>query len=200
MDSFIKETEGIYRLRIPFDTVYTSVFLIVADEGSALVDCATTADDVDGYIVPALAKLGYSLTDIKYTVLTHSHADHAGGYARVSELAPSMVAVTDERELFLGISTYAIPGHTVDFIGVFDQRSGPLISGDGLQGAGVDKYRTSTKDAAAYLRSLEKIRRDGRVENLLFSHAYEPWFTDRIFGRDGVLECIEECKKYVEQS
>ena len=200
MSLFTKETEHIYRLKIPFDTVYTSVFLVKTDEGILLVDCATTAEDVDGYIVPALAELGYSLTDIKFNVITHSHADHAGGFPRIKELSPSTEAVTDVRELYCGISTYAIPGHTLDFVGVLDERSGTLISGDGLQGAGVDKYRTSTNDPIAYLRSLEKIKCDVRVESLLFSHAYEPWFADKICGRCEVLCCLEECKLYVKKS
>ena len=33
---FEKEADGIYRLKIPFDTVYTSVFLVV-DEGKAVL-------------------------------------------------------------------------------------------------------------------------------------------------------------------
>ena len=45
--------------------------------------------------------------------------------------------------------------------------------------------------------TLEKIKSDGRIENILFSHAYEPWNTDTVFGREKVIECIKECKKYV---
>ena len=52
---FQKEAEGIYRLKIPFETVYTSVFLVVAKDGMALVDSATTKEDIDEWIVPALA-------------------------------------------------------------------------------------------------------------------------------------------------
>ena len=58
MNEFYKETDGIYRLRVPFDRIYTSVFLIVSPSGTALVDCATTDEDVNGYIVPALKKNG----------------------------------------------------------------------------------------------------------------------------------------------
>lgn len=39
-NKFHKEIDGIYRLKIPFDTVYTSVFLLETDEGDILVDCA----------------------------------------------------------------------------------------------------------------------------------------------------------------
>lgn len=198
MNEFIKITDGIYRLKVPFEELYTSVFLVEFDGGRALVDCATTSEDVDGYIIPALEKMGISPKEVEYIVITHGHGDHAGGLPRILELMPSITVICGEVcEISPGISTYPIPGHTLDFIGVFDERSGTLISGDGLQGAGVDKYRTSTKDSGAYLRSLEKIRRDERVENLLFSHAYEPWFKDRIFGRDGVLSALSICAEYV---
>ena len=58
---FYRETEGIWRLKVPFDTVYTSVFLVVTDEKRILVDCATTREDVDLRIAPACRALGYDL-------------------------------------------------------------------------------------------------------------------------------------------
>ena len=44
---FCEEMPGIYRLRVPFEGIYTSVFLVTSEEGAILVDCATTAEDVD---------------------------------------------------------------------------------------------------------------------------------------------------------
>ena len=87
----------------------------------------------------------------------------------------------------------------MDCIGVLDERSRTLITGDGLQGAGVDKYPCSTDDRDAYLATLERIRLDERVENLLFSHAYEPFCTDRMCGRESVLECLSKCAEYVKK-
>ena len=199
MKEFIKETEYIYRLKIPFDTVYTSVFLIELGEGLALVDCATTSTDVDGYIAPALSALGYSLFDIDYLVITHNHSDHAGGLARICELAPTVTIVREVRALSRDVSTYSLPGHTEDFIGVFDSRSKALISGDGLQGAGVDKYRCSLQSKSAYIKTLEKIKEDESIEILLFSHAYEPWYKDSLFGRENVTDCLLKCAKYAKQ-
>ena len=74
---------------------------------------------------------------------------------------------------------------------------GTLISGDGLQGAGVDKYRAYAQNQKAYYETLERIKQDERIENLIFSHAYEPWYKDHIFGRENVLDVLEECKKYI---
>jgi glyoxylase-like metal-dependent hydrolase (beta-lactamase superfamily II) len=86
-------------------------------------------------------------------------------------------------------------GHTLDCIGVFDKTSGTLISGDGLQGKGVGKYRCSLQSKKGYLDTIEKIEKDKRVENILFSHAYEPWLQDCIYGRANVEKCLQDCKK-----
>ena len=197
MNGFIEESAGIYRLKVPFEGIYTSVFLVKAPSGAILADCATTASDVDNYIVPSLAAMGYKLSDIKFLVLTHSHADHAGGLIRISELYPDIEVIREARLIFDGVFTYPMSGHTSDCIGIFDGRTNTLISGDGLQGAGVDKYRCYVKDKDGYSATLERIKNDKNVENILFSHAYEPWFSNSARGRENVLCCIEDCKKYL---
>ena len=187
----------IYRLKIPFDTVYTSVFLVASESGAVLVDCATTSADVDGYILPALACMEYKITDLKAIVITHNHGDHAGGLSRILYYAPNIKVIREACTLFDGLETYPLYGHAKEMIGLFDSRTGTLISGDGLQGAGVDRYRAYAEDKAAYFATLERVRGDERIENLVFSHAYEPWFEDCVFGREGVLDALKECKKYI---
>lgn len=194
---FEEVVQGIYRLKIPFYTVYTSVFLVVTESGAALVDCATTDRDVDEYIITALHKLGYRIDGIKLVVVTHNHADHAGGISRILHHAPKMEVISSARPLFDGLETYPLHGHTNEMIGLFDARTGTLISGDGLQGAGVDKYRCSVEDPRAYLQTLDRIRADIRIEGLVFSHAYEPWLRDAIFGRAAVLDCLNTCEKNI---
>ena len=193
---FYKELDGLYRLRVPFENIYTSVFLITADEKNILVDCATTADDVDYCIVPALKNIGFELCDIDAIVLTHSHGDHAGGLERILSLYPDIEVVREAKNITDGIVTLALAGHTVDCIGVLDSRTRTLISGDSLQGDGVDKYRCSLKDKNAYRETLDRVRRaveDGKIDNILFSHAYEPWNSDRALGADSVLSCLDAC-------
>ena len=192
---FEKETENIYRLRVPFEDLYTSVFLIEGEGDYALVDCATTASDVDGVIRPALRLRGLDFSDIKYLILTHRHGDHAGGSSRILEHNPNIPVVCGEMHLPLtDFVLYALPGHTLDMIGGLDLCSGTLISGDGLQGAGVGKYRCSLENEAEYLATIERIRGDSRVKNLLFSHAYEPWCKDGTFGREAVERCLCDCE------
>ena len=194
---FEKVIDGIYRLKVPFDTVYTSVFLVTSGSGAVLVDCVTTDSDVDGYILPALADMGYKITDVKAIVITHNHGDHAGGLSRILHHAPNIEVIREACTLFDGLEVYPLYGHANEMIGLFDARTGTLISGDGLQGAGVDKYRAYAENKVAYYETLERIKQDERVENLVFSHAYEPWFEYHVLGRDAVLEAIEECKKYI---
>ncbi len=59
-NNFYPEFEGIYRLRVPFHNIYTSVFLIISKDRRILLDCATTAGDVDGVILPALERMEIS--------------------------------------------------------------------------------------------------------------------------------------------
>ena len=70
---FENEIANIFRLKLPFDNIYTSVFLIKTETGNVLVDCGTTKRDVDEWLVPALLQAKTSVTDIKYLVL-FSHA------------------------------------------------------------------------------------------------------------------------------
>ena len=108
MNDFYKITDGIYRLKIPFDGIYPSVFLIEVPSGAILVDCATTSDDVDQYIIPALRKMGYELSNIKMLVLTHKHGDHAGGLSRILSLAQDIKVVTDVSTLCEEVCTYPL--------------------------------------------------------------------------------------------
>lgn len=105
--------------------------------------------------------------------------------------------IADERTLADGVRTYPLPGHTEDSIGVLDGRTGTLLSGDGLQGEGVDRFRCSIKNREAYVETVKKLKSDESVKNILFSHAYEPWYDDRAFGREEVLRRLEDCLRVI---
>ena len=194
MNGFHEEIAGIYRLKVPFERIYTSVFLIVHPQGNIMVDCASNASDVDNFIIPELEELGYSLSAISAIVLTHEHEDHAGGLSELLTINPALNVINTVTTVLPGIETVPLAGHLDDCIGVFDARSHTLISGDGLRGVGVDKYRCNIHNASAYLKTLERIEKNEKIENVLFSHAYEPWDQDHMFGRDNVLKCIADCK------
>ncbi len=191
---FYEEYRGILRLRVPFEDLYTSVFLLPRAEGLLLVDCATTAKDVETQILPALAAAGYGPEDLSAVLLTHRHGDHAGGLSRLLEAAPALRVITGAAPLFGGLSVYPLPGHTADCIGVLDEAAGVLLSGDGLQGAGVGRYRCSLREREAYFQTLNRLRADERIRSVLFSHAYEPWYRDRADGREQVLKSLNDCE------
>ena len=197
MAEFIKECDGIYRLKVQYTTVYTSIFLIETELGALLVDTASYDEDIDGCLLPALEKMNIKLSEIYAIVITHNHFDHSGGLKRILEIAPDLRVITELCDITDKISTYPMAGHTEDALGVFDSRTNTLLSGDGLQGAGVDKYRCSAPFVEKYLETIERIKNDDRIEHILFSHAYEPWFKDRIDGRDAVIAAVEKCKEYV---
>lgn len=189
--SFEKEIGEIYRLKVPFENLYTSVFLIQTESANVLVDCATTPQDVEVYILPALRERGIALD---YLLLTHNHGDHAGGKDRILQAYPTIKLTLEGVNL---LTVYELKGHTLDCIGVLDERTGTLISADGLQGAGVGKYRCSIESKEEYLKTIERIGKDENIENILFSHAYEPWYKDGVFGREEVKKCLYDCKKYI---
>jgi glyoxylase-like metal-dependent hydrolase (beta-lactamase superfamily II) len=197
MSILVKETESITRIRVPFEDLYTSVFFVKVDDGILLVDCATTRYDVDEYIVPSIEKLGYNLSDVRGIVITHHHSDHDGGLTRIRELIPNIEVINEVRAISDDIVTYPLPGHTRHCIGLFDGRCEALISGDGLQGAGVGKYRCSLEDKTMYLDTLRRIESDEKIKKILFSHAYEPWYRDSVTERSEVLFAVGECAKYV---
>ena len=197
MYDFVKETERIYRLKVPFMSVYTSVFLVISGKTLILVDCATTAQDVKEHIVPALGRLGYTPSDVGYLVLTHGHEDHAGGLDALRALAPGARVVREEASLCDGIATYSLRGHTCDCIGLLDEEEGTLITGDGIQGAGIGKFRCSLESKSGYLATLERLKADTRITTLLLSHEYEPWYRDSIRGRRQIEACLADCLDYV---
>ena len=175
----------------------------LADGSFFVVDSGVGGRDNDGsssgWVYASLAKHADDPDNIVVStwLITHIHSDHAGGLPRILEYAPDLKIVCDAGELFDGVSTVSLAGHTLDSIGVIDIRTRTLISGDGLQGAGVDKYRTYTQSPEEYLRTVDRLAADEGIENVLFSHAYEPWYADRAIGREAVLACLEDCKKYV---
>lgn len=185
-----------YRLRIPFEDLYTSVFLIQADMGYVLVDCATNAEAVDQWVEPALNNLGIAFSDLTCVVVTHGHSDHVGGLEYILRKKPGMKVIRAFSSM-TDLEIYPMSGHTIDCIGVLDLRTGTLISADGLQGAGIGRYHCSLESKEDYLRMIEKIEQDERIQNILFSHAYEPWGIDSIFGRNNVKKVLQVCKRYV---
>ena len=76
----------IYLLKVPFSGLWTGVMLIMGEE-NCLIDSGAKDTAVDQHILPALAELGLDLQSVKWLLNTHSHGDHMGGHARITNLA-----------------------------------------------------------------------------------------------------------------
>jgi glyoxylase-like metal-dependent hydrolase (beta-lactamase superfamily II) len=70
--------DGVYQVKRGF-----RAFVIDGDEGVTLVD--TGLPRATGVVLKGLESIGRTVTDIVSIVLTHSHADHAGGAAELKK-------------------------------------------------------------------------------------------------------------------
>lgn len=86
MQTFEPVADGIFLLKTPFGGLWSGVYLI-RREMNILIDSGASAETVDSVLLPALKKLGLSLSDLSYLLCTHTHGDHIGGHHRIRELA-----------------------------------------------------------------------------------------------------------------
>ena len=181
--------QNIFRIEIPFEDIYTTVFLVRTGGGWLLFDTATFPEDMDQYVFPALEQLGAQL---KYVFISHNHRDHAGGLARVIEKFPGVTVVTgcegikekfenvviaqDGAMVLDCLQAVAIPGHTPDSFGLLDTRTGTLLTGDCLQAYGIfgsGNWGANITFPAEHIAALEKIR-GLNVQTIIASHDYHP--------------------------
>ena len=83
---------GLYQLKVPLDTLWTGVFLVIGNH-KYMIDSACNAKDVETVIIPALADMGLSITDLDYLLCTHTHGDHIGGHKQIKRLHPRITIV-----------------------------------------------------------------------------------------------------------
>ena len=211
--SFIKLTNYCYRLKIPFDDIYTSVFLLTTEKGNVFVDCGTIPTDVTEYILPSLSLLGISAESVKGLFLTHSHSDHAGGLETFLENMPNITVfsfnreicnkytnshlLVDEECILEHLICYSLPGHSNDASGILDLRTEALITGDSIQLWGIGKYGCGVGDAAAYVKSLAKLA-ENPPKQLYTSHAYFP-LGDCAISKNEVMNYLIESKNAFEE-
>jgi len=83
---------GIFTLKIPFGTVWTTVILVKGDE-LVLLDSGPESEKVDSFLMPALEKINIKATEIKYLLNTHCHGDHIAGHFRFCQITGVPAAV-----------------------------------------------------------------------------------------------------------
>ena len=176
--------EGLYRIKIPFEELYTTVYIAIYPSGAVIMDSATYPEDVDGYILPALRTLG--IDKVAAVALSHLHGDHAGGAGRLCELFPEAVLfsaeplehpnyrpLSDGDSLSDGLSVLSLPGHTRRSVGFFDTRCDTLLSADCLQLLGVGKYREGIVYPELYRDTVNRLMKMN-IKRIVAAHDYDP--------------------------
>jgi glyoxylase-like metal-dependent hydrolase (beta-lactamase superfamily II) len=209
-----KITDDIFKISIPFENIFTSVFIIKTEDGAVIFDCGTYASDVDEYILPNVKALGLE-NEVKHLFLSHSHSDHAGGlerlcgvfndakiYTRSDKIAKrfeNTCLPSDGEEIASKLYAITIKGHADDCMALFDKRSGTLITGDCLQLYGVfgrGDWGTGISDTDSYFKNLEKLRKMD-IKMIIASHDYHP-LGQHAMG-ETVKEYIDTCEKAVRE-
>ncbi len=204
--SFEKLQEGISRLCVPFEGIYTSVFLLEEGGKYALLDCATDREDVLNYVLPALAEVG---AVPEYLICSHFHSDHSGGLDALMEAFKEAKIVYFDKGVNLGERAFyaedgelifgsfellKLPGHTHDSLAVLDRRTMALLTCDCLQMFGISRWGTGVSDHAAYEKSICRVEALG-ISEIIASHDYYPLgFSAK--GKD-VAAFLGECRHAV---
>lgn len=192
----------IFRLKVPFENLYTTVFFVRSHGCLAVIDSASSANDAERYLIPAMRQLGGKPT---YLFLTHLHGDHAGGAPRLLEAFPKMQVCSLEKishgrfvqlhdgDCFLDrIQVVALPGHTEYSVGYLDLQTRTLFSGDCLQLAGVGKYVHGISYIERYLQSVERLK-TMNLSRIVASHEYVP-LGSMAEGKNAVSEYLDACR------
>ena len=209
---FEEIAKGIFRLKVPFEDLYTAVFAVIHQNRIALIDTATTDFDVDTYILPALKELTEREGgELRYLLLTHRHSDHAGGVRRLAEHFPKVPIcsfeemnvscfhrLTDGELLMNRLRVVHLPGHNAYSVGYLDEANRLLLSGDCLQLRGVGKYTHGIRDREAYLVSVARLERM-ELSAIVASHEYVP-LGSIAEGKEAVAQYLAECKRIALES
>ncbi len=199
-----KITCHLWRLCIPFEDIYTSVFVLLSEQGTAILDSGSSGMDAETYIVPLLQALD---REPDFLLCSHLHGDHNGGTAWLLGRYPRAKAV-----LFSSVSPYAadrtvpavegemlferfrllnLPGHTPDAMAVYDTVDKILLTQDCLQKRGITKYGFGVTDVAAYLASIEKVRTLA-PDTIMAAHHFIP-DGHMAHGKDEVERFLDTC-------
>ncbi len=172
--SMEKVNDGIYRICIPFEGVYTTAFILTNGKDALILDSGATSGDAKNYIVPAVSKTGVS---VKYLLTTHDHSDHSGGMNELKKTYPKAMQVQHPKDgdiFFKRFKIISLSGHTEDSIGVLDIKTNTLLTGDCLQMYGVGSWGGNFDNYRQYLDSINRVR-NMRLETIITAHDYIPY-------------------------
>ncbi len=200
-----KLKEGIYRVCIPFEDIYTASFILVERNSAIIFDTGTTKKDAVGYIIPAVENLR---VPIKYIIISHMHGDHCGGLDVLRDKYPNAVVGLFSKEIenayyFVDgeiimdrFQVFNLKGHSEDCLSIYDIKTKTLLTGDCLQLCGVGRYGTSAPDMAEYFKTIDRVK-EFKPDAIIASHEYVP--LGSIAEGENVESYLDECKTSVER-
>ncbi len=199
-----KIKNGIGRIKIPFENIYTTSFVLTEGNDAIVYDFGSNDSDAERYIIPELEKMK---VNVKYLAVSHAHGDHSGGICAIMKRYPSAellymgsrwnnVPAKDGEIVLNRFKLIHLKGHSDDGMAILDIRTNSLISGDALQVWGVDRWKTYFTDYDVYIETLEKVKLLN-VSTIIASHEYEPcgYIAD---GYENTAIFLEECRKAAE--
>ena len=200
---------GLYRIRVPFEEgIFTSVYVIVCDEGAILVDAATYPKDVDESILPALDSIGILPERVRWLLLSHEHGDHAGGAERALACFPEarfgasfphpsgrLLLLTDGEVLLGRLQVVALPGHTERSLAFYDRKTKTLLTADCLQLRGIGKYRNGIAYPTKYRESVRRVR-ELSPYRIVAAHEYDP-LGSVAQGEEAVTAYLDACLAFI---
>jgi len=151
---------------------------VLAEPGARRGVVVDPGEDDPRHRAAVLAQLERRGLTCALVVVTHHHADHAGGLDAFAAAAgsPAVLRVPGARDGQdvevdgLALQVLTTPGHTADSLCVRVPADGALLTGDTLLGRGSTVVGSPDGDVGAYLTSLERLLALPGVAVLLPGH------------------------------
>jgi len=202
-----KVAEDVYFIKQPFEEIFTGVTVVLGKSGVGLIDSGLENTPKD-YVFPFLLKMAYKPEDINIVVNTHCDGDHVWGNKLIKEKTQAKVAVheldadavgsvdirlKDGENVKLGDRQFRVvhtPGHTPGSICLYDVKNQTLMTGDSVQGRGVEEgsllIRTSKEEYTNSMKKLLKLK----IAVLVMDHPYKPFAKAILTGEEpkGMIE------------
>lgn len=164
--------------RVTVGDAYNNVYLVTGDRAIFIDSGHDDAEEVNA-LLECWESVGRP--EVAAILLTHRHADHAGGASRLAEATQGVIissptekahierglpgtrvgrTVSDGETLDLGGATVEFvhtPGHTIGSLSAYYREGGVLFAGDTIRNTGPFVMDPSAGDLGLHLDSLQKL-------------------------------------------
>ena len=203
--------ENIYKLEVPFFSIYTAVYIVKNGENAFIIDCADSTYDAENYILPALEEIGVKKENVNGIFITHGHGDHIGGVTLLSKECKNakiygfarpcaefpdnrFYPVSDGEIIEENIKVLLLEGHDKQNGGYIYLPSKTLFSGDSIELYGLNVYGLLVRHPKLYLESLSKLKKE-KINNIFAAHKLVPLGSEAIgrWASKRYIKCAKKC-------